>query len=395
MHYPVYGGPHSQAERLNLPLAARNWHTVMVVPDEPGNAAARLRSRGLEVAAIPLHRLRARWDPRVHARLLGSFLADIGRIRKLINEHDIDLVVVNGLVNLHGAIAARLERKAVVWQILDTRMPMAARRALMPLGNWLADSVIYWGKSLVSSHPGAEHVGDRLVVVVPPVDTIAFRPDRQKRVEARRILGFEEADVVVGNIGNINLQKGHMNFVRAAAVLRKIHPRVKFLILGAAPPPHLRYSISVLALAESLGLHVGRDLIVCDPRDQVPLLAQAMDVFWLPSEPLSEGVPTVVPEAMALGLPVVAADVGAVRDVVQDGISGYVVTPRDAEAFAARTNAILESHDLRLRMTSEARRQVIQSNAVDVCADTQVTAFNIAIAHASRRYFRGQRKRAT
>jgi glycosyltransferase involved in cell wall biosynthesis len=327
--------------------------------------------------------------------LLATFPADVGRIRQLIRKHDIDLVVVNGLVNPHGAIAARLEGKAVVWQILDTRVSMAVRRALMPLVNWLADSVVFWGSGLVSSHPGAERLSDRLVVVMPPVDTAVFQRDPLKRLEARRILGFGDGDLVVGNIGNINLQKGHMNFVRAAAVLRRLHPRVKFLILGAAHPPHLSYSRSVLTLAESLGLHVGSDLIVCDPHNQVALLAQAMDIFWLPSEPLSEGIPTVVPEAMALGLPVVAADVGAVREVVRDGVSGYVVAPRDAEAFAAKTDAILKSPDLKLRLTTEARRQVTARHALDVCADTQIIAFNTAIAHAARRYAKGHNKPRT
>src|SRR5438552_3354462 len=68
IHYPVFGGPHNQALRLAAPLAAAGWETVVLLPDEPGNSADRLREAGLEVVTAPLSRIRATRDVRRHAR---------------------------------------------------------------------------------------------------------------------------------------------------------------------------------------------------------------------------------------------------------------------------------------------------------------------------------------
>ena len=81
IHYPFFGGPHNQALRLNYPLEGIGVSTTVVLPGEPGNAADRLRSAGLDVAEIRLHRIRARVDPRFHVRLIAGFFRDVQRLR--------------------------------------------------------------------------------------------------------------------------------------------------------------------------------------------------------------------------------------------------------------------------------------------------------------------------
>ena len=94
IHYPMFGGPHNRVLRLHRGLARRGWHTVTVVPDEPGNAAQRLRAGGIDVVEIPLRRFRASRDPRTHLGFALRFAGDVGRIRRQIRDRDIDLVVV-------------------------------------------------------------------------------------------------------------------------------------------------------------------------------------------------------------------------------------------------------------------------------------------------------------
>jgi glycosyltransferase involved in cell wall biosynthesis len=92
---------------------------------------------------------------------------------------------------------------------------------------------------------------------------------------------------------------------------------------------------------------------VLGERDDVPALLASSDVFVLSST--SEGMPMTVIEAMAAGLPVVASDVGGLRELVDDGVTGLLVPPRDARALAAALSSLLEDAERRRAMGDAGR----------------------------------------
>src|SRR5687767_8844291 len=99
MHSSVYGGPHNEFAKLRRPLADRGWDMVAILPTEPGEAGRRLREDGAEVIEMPLERMRASLDPRLHARYAIDFPAQVRRIRAVIQETRADLVQCHGPVN--------------------------------------------------------------------------------------------------------------------------------------------------------------------------------------------------------------------------------------------------------------------------------------------------------
>ena len=103
---PQRGAGHGAA------AAAAGWNTTVVLPKEPGNAAARLRAAGLEVVEMPLHRLRASRDPSVAAGLLVATPLEVRRLAALMRERGIDLVRAVGIVHPQAALAARLAGRA-------------------------------------------------------------------------------------------------------------------------------------------------------------------------------------------------------------------------------------------------------------------------------------------
>lgn len=389
IHYPVFGGPHNRNASVIPWLAERGIETTVLLPDEPGDAAERMRARGVDVVTAPLHRLRAQADPRAHARLAAGFPAEVQRIRKLIRARKIDLVLVNGLVNPHAAVAARLEGIPVTWQLLDTFPPKTLRLALMPIVRLLADSLMTTGEKVAQAHPGASAFGERLVSFFPVVDTARFRPDPSLRASARRELGLPEDAVVVGNVSNLNPMKGHLTFVRAAGFLEPRYPDVHYVILGGSYDHHADYIASIRRESSALGLAAADKLMIRDPGTRVAELAAAFDIFWLTSEPRSEGIPTVVGEAMALGLPVVATDVGAVSESVDHDTTGFMVPPRDPEALATATVALIEGPELRSTMGDAGRRRAEALYHGAACAANHVRAFEAAIdRHTARRVLR-------
>jgi len=391
IHYPVFGGPHNAALHLAGPLRERGWETVVLLPDEPGNAAERLRAAGVETRTVPLGRIRASRSLEPHLRLARNYRNDVHRIESVLADEGADLVLIGGLHNFQAAFAARRSGQAVVWQLLDTNSPVAFRRLAMRAVTRYADAIMSTGHEVARVHPGALAFGDRLVPYLMPVDVSEFAPDSERASAARTELGLGSSDLVVGTVNNLNPMKGHLTFIRAAALLRRRLPTVRFVLLGATYEYRSDYTQMLLDEAESLGLEVGNDLLIVDPGSRVSQLAPALDLFWLTSEPRSEGTPTTVEEAMALGIPVVAADVGGVRELVDDGETGYLVSPRDPEALAAATEPLLDDPERRRRMGEAARVRAVADFNLDRCADLHLIAFERAMEHGATRRRRGSR----
>lgn len=374
IHGPVYGGGHNQIIRLRKPLLKHGWETIALVPTEPGSAAGRLLEAGVEVLSLPLHRLRATRDLGVHARLVSSLGPEIRAIRRLLREKSIDLVQVHGPTNPHAAIAARREGVPVVWQLYDTRTPMALRRLAMPMVVRLADVVMTTGLGVARMHPGAIEMGERLVTFIPPVDPAEFQPDPVRREAARRELGVSPLETVVGSVGNLNPSKGHEHLIRATGILRRGHPGAVVRILGADSPAHSAYMAGLRRETGALGDAVRFQ----DPGSRVAELMPGLDVFVLASVPLSEGVPTVIIEAMSCALPVIATDVGSVREVVEDGVNGFVVAPEDPRALAGAIERLLDDPERRMSMGLVNRRAVQERFGIDQCVEAHVRAYELA-----------------
>ena len=387
IHYPVFGGPQNKALRLSAPLAAYGWKTRVLLPEEPGNAEERLRASGIDVITMPLHRLRATGNLLTQRRFVTSFWREIGVIRRLIRQGDIDLVQVHGLVNPHGAIAARLEGVPVVWQILDTRPPMTLRRLLMPLVARLADSVMFTGNALAALHPGAAALSARSFVYYPPVDVSVHYPGCAERDAVRRELGIPLTGPVVGTVANINPQKGYEHFVRSAALIGRQAPDVTFLVVGGIYETHKTYAAQIRVLAANLGL--SDRIIFAGARDDVERMFCAMDVSLITSVPRSEGTPTSAQESMAVGTPVVATDVGAVREVVEDSVTGFVVPPLNPQAMAEATLRLLTDADLRGRMGRAGRQRVVERFSVERCVEVHLQAYDYALRHRERQVREG------
>ncbi len=384
IHFPVYGGPHNRFLRLAGPLAERGWHTTVVVPDEPGTAADRLRSGGVDAITMPLGRLRNTKDLRLHARYMAHMPADVRRLQRVIRERQIDLVVIGGLVNPQAALAARLEKEPVVWQVLDTRSPMAVRRALMPLVRGLADVLMTTGREVANVHPGALAFGDRWFPFYSPVETRTFNPGRADRKAVRDEWGVAESDVVIGSTSNISPQKGIEYLIDTLAGVRAAGYDARLVLVGPEYDTHRAYSDSLRLRMRVHGLVEGDDVTFVGSRSDVERQLQGFDVFAMASVPASEGVPTSILEAMASGLPVISTDVGGVCEVVDEGVTGFVVPALDVRALVAQTARLLDDAAMRVAFAAEARRQAVARFDAAVCTETHLRAFEVALARRRR-----------
>ena len=375
VHYPVFGGPHNQALRLAGPLAARGFETIVVVPASPGNAAERLIAGGLDVRIMPLHRIRATSHLGAHIGLAASLPAEVGRLRGLMRTEDINIVQIGGLVNPHAAIAARLEHIPVVWQLLDTRAPRPVAMAAMLFVRALADVVMSTGVAVAQAHPGYPAIADRVIPYFPPVDLAEFAPRPDLRATVRSAWGIPQSTLVVGCIANINPQKGIVELVRAFATVRSELADVRLVLVGAEYSNHADYSAAVRAEMMIAGLVEGQDVTFVGERNDVERQLAGMDVIALAAASRSEGITTAILEAMAVGVPVVATEVGALRDAIADDRTGFLVPPGQPHAFAVALRRLVTDPTLRERMGREARHMAEAHFSADTCAEAHVRAY--------------------
>jgi glycosyltransferase involved in cell wall biosynthesis len=383
IHGPVFGGGFNQTVQLREPLRRRGWETVAATTDRPGDAVERLRAADVPVEVLPLHRLRATANPVSHAALAASFPREVRALRRTIRERGIDLVQAHGDTNPHAAIAAHLEGVAVVWQLLDTRTPPPLRRMTMPVVTRVADAITTWGYELARAHPGTTALGDRHLVVFPPVDSDRFRPDPERRRAARERLGVDDGQFLIGGVGARNPQKGFEWLVRALARVRNRRDDVVARVLGPESPVHADYERSLRGEVAAAG--VGGAIDFLDGGRDVPELMPGLDALIVSSVPRSEGIPTVILEAMACEVPVISTRVGAIGEVVEEGETGLLVPPEDADAIAAAVARVAADPDLARRLGRTGRERVESRYRLDRCAEIHAEAYRRALAHRAGR----------
>ena len=151
--------------------------------------------------------------------------------------------------------------------------------------------------------------------------------------------------------------KGFEWGVEAVGRLVEAGISVEFTILGDDPKGEVGESSERQRIAHTVadaGLEEHVRLVEMAPSREVARRLQASDVLLLPS--LDEGLPTVVLEAMACGVPVVATDCGGVAEAVTDGVEGFVVPPRDSDALTAALMRLWRQPELRKGMGEAGRR---------------------------------------
>ncbi len=310
-------------------------------------------SRLLEDQGIPVRHLgRGPFDPRI----LGDLVA-------LAREREARVLHVHGYAAADfGRLAARRVGAAVVLHehFADPKMPAYqgwADRLLAPL----TDRAIAVSGStrdflIHERFVPAERV--RLIWNGAPLDE--FAPVSEERARAaRQALGLPLDALVVGTIGRLNLQKGHRYLVEAAAGVLGPRPDARFLIAGDG-------DLMEPLRAQAQGLGIADKVVFAGHRQDVPDVLGALDVFAISS--LYEGTPLALFEAMAAGKAIVSTAVDGCREVLEDGVTGLLVPPADAEGLAQAILRVLGDDALRSRLSAGAR-EASRRYDVRTCVD--------------------------
>ena len=172
----------------------------------------------------------------------------------------------------------------------------------------------------------------------------------------RKEIGADESDIIFGMVGRLAYPKNPLLFLEAAKQAMKIHEQAKFVLIGNGP----FYDDCKKFIRKN---HLEKNAFMLGFRKDVPGLLSDMNVFVLSSR--FEGLPLTIIEAMFAGLPIIAADVGGIRELVQNGKNGFLIQSNSADELTERMIYLIKNPKERIRMGREGQRIANENFTLD------------------------------
>ncbi len=345
----TYGGAEGQLYELARGLAAAGVDPVVLcLSDAVEPYGTRLREAGIRLHVLPSR---------------GSFdAARVAALRRVLREEKIRVVhAFLFLASGYAYLATRgLRGVRLVTSARNCKPePNAIRRAILRAAFRASSRVICnsgeMARYAVSYYRAPK---SRVRVVWNGVDTARFSLPRRAH-----------HGISVGTIGRIERQKNLGLFLDAAEAVRSLHPEVHFEVVGdGSLRPHFVADAARRALSGSV--------VFPGHRADIPAFLSGLDQFWLTSD--WEGTPNVVLEAMAAGVPVIATRVGGTPEVLEDGVTGFLVDPGDRAAVAEASLRLLRDPALAAGMG----RRAAEAAAARFSLEAMVSATRAVYAEA-------------
>jgi len=313
-------------------------------------------------------------------------------LRRLINQERPDLIHTTLFeANLIGGLAAARSGVPVLMSLVNT--PYVAARLqdphIHPLRLGAVRAVDAWMSRLLAWHfhaitEAVKNAAVRTLRISPARITVVERGrsalrlgarGEERRRQVRGQLGIPEDDQVLITVGRQEYQKGHRFLLQALALLQSSRPRLRLLLAGRSGYANEE----LIRLNSALGL---KDRVwFMGHREDVPDLLAAADLFVFPS--LWEGLGGAVIEAMALGLPVVASDIPALREVVEAGYNAELVPAGSPHELARAISALLDDPE-RAQSFGARSRQIFEARfTLDRCTERMLDLYEKVAAMAT------------
>ncbi|HEY2629137.1 MAG TPA: glycosyltransferase family 4 protein [Usitatibacter sp.] len=309
---------------------ARRGHDVLLAAPAQSRIFAEAAHFGVKARAVPIARKGAR-----------GVLA----MRHLLAGHAFDVINTHSSTDTWLAALARASLRSAP-PIVRTRhisAPLPHNRATRWLYDTATARIVTTGEKLRKQVIAETGVAAPRVVSIPTgIDLGRFHP--ADRREARAATGLAADAPIVGIVATLRSWKGHRYLFEAFAAMKRAPALL--VVVGDGPQ-----SEALQAYATELGI-ASQVRFAGNLPDVAPWM-QSFDVFCLPSY-ANEGVPQALMQAMACGLPVVSTPVGSIEEIVEPGVTGILVAPRDAGALRVQIEGLLDNAKQRATLGSQA-----------------------------------------
>lgn len=336
------GGSDIALARTVEAMATTGQKSTVVLPGD-GPLVSRLRDAGASVHFVAMQQLRTLPSLRYQGRYLAHFAPSVLALARVIRREQPDLVHSNSLFCLYGAFAAALARTPHLWHVREMapQVPvLTGAYALMVRA--LSRTILAMSDTCLD--PLFSKLPAQSVVMPDALDATAFHA-RLDRDRLRRDLGLGKDVPIIGTAARLDPWKGIHVLIDAAAVVMARRPDAMLVIAGGAPDGLEAYETDLRTQVARLGL-TDRTLFL-GWRYRLQDMADVMAGFTVFCHTATNPEPfgLVLIEAMSVGTPVIAADAGGPRSIIENGRSGILTKPGDADALARAILTMLDDPD--------------------------------------------------
>jgi len=294
-------------------------------------------------------------SPKEYPRL-GVFCKDMFKKIKCVNrEYDIDIMhshwaIPSGFISslntekiprvitIHGSDIKIYNRKNLYGSLVKRAMKRADK--IIAVSNDLKNVAVSQGWD-----------SQKICVIPNGVDTNIFKPANKETI--RKQLGIS-SNFLVTFVGTLAKVKRVDILIQICKEISKTYD-IDLLIVGDGPER---------GMLEEYARDIGMTNITFQgsvDHNQVPKYLAASDVVTLTSE--SEGLPTILVEAMSCGVPVITTDVGGVADIVQNDVNGFIV--KNPHEFKEKMECFINNTDLRIRFGKKSRSFILEKHSIE------------------------------
>jgi glycosyltransferase involved in cell wall biosynthesis len=333
------------------------WVTIGIIENRNNlhmELADRAKEEGIQVQIFPC---RGRFDSKT-----------IASIQKFIDREQPNILHSHGYKSNFYVWRALSGRK-IPWVITNhgkrVGMKLSVYNRLNIIFMKKADKTVAVSQALADEMTKKGVSSTKILVIDNGINLQRFE-NSQRNNDLRKSFGLNGNDKIVGTIGSLTEEKGHIYLLEAARQVIDKCPECSFLVVGEGSQRRLLQEKTA-----NLGL-TGK-VVFAGSRKDIPEILSILDISVLPS--LKEGLPMALLEAMASKVPVIATKVGAIPNVVEDRINGMLIPPRDPDAIAEAINIILSDGNSAKEMAQKAFEKVRDHYSSKKMAEKYLTVY--------------------
>lgn len=335
------------AERLMIPILSNVNREliepyVCVLQNKDGNpVAAELQKINIPVENIPIRHLREVSG----VKKVTNFLQKINA--NLLHAQLEFATVFGGLAAKWLGIPAVATLHTLPLQNKSLKLRFHDALENFVLRNFFNPVISVSEETRLAYHHAANIRDEKSCVIYNGIDVNLFSPNRQNRASILQEFDIPSDAIVLITVAVLRELKGIQYMIQAMPGVVSAKPNVYYLVVGSG-----EYAESLKDEAQKSG--VSEHIIFTGARTDIPQLMSAGDLFVLPT--LTEALPTVLAEAMASGLPILASSVGGVPEMVEDGINGKLIPPAHPDILANATLEMLNDMEALRKMGNAGRK---------------------------------------
>lgn len=319
----------------------KRFNFKLVVPKH-GMLSSNASRRGIPVAIVKIsdkilniRRTKIVYNPIFLVLYLNLLIVGIVRLVNFVRKESFGLIFANSTKShIYGSLVGKLTGVPIVWRVHDIVSKKTFEPLIIKLIVLVANLFPY--KILCVSNAVKEALlihgvrKGKLLTIYNGIDTKIFNPNIDGS-PIREEFKIKKDTIVIGMIGRLTFWKGQELFLKAAAKISHNYPNTVFLIVGSVMYEDNNYKEKLKNIA--LTYNILNRVIFTGFRKDIPEIISAMDIL-IHFSILPDPLPTVLLEAMAMKKPVVAANIGGVPEIIEDGKNGILVSPGDWEKLA-------------------------------------------------------------